>query len=119
MAWNRPDLRERVVWVNEQWRAVLTVAFSKAAAEYGSARGQLPPIVALVMTFNQGLFSERLLGIDTGHDELLALDRGLASDTQGGRHRWWLTPGRRAPPGASGRGDVVHPSNTGGTSARP
>lgn len=71
MAWNRPDLRERVVWVNEQWRAVLTEAFSKAAAEYGLSPRAAPPIVALVMTFNQGLFSERLLGIDTGHNELL------------------------------------------------
>ncbi|HEU0194601.1 MAG TPA: TetR/AcrR family transcriptional regulator [Gaiellales bacterium] len=71
MAWNRPELRDRVVWVNEQWRGVLTEACTKAAAEYGLSPRAVPPIVALLMTFNQGLLSERLLGIDTGHDDLL------------------------------------------------
>ena len=88
MAWNHPELRDRVVWVNEQWRAVLTEAFTTAAAEYGLSPRAVPPIVALVMTFNQGLLSERLLGIETGHDDLLRWIEG-----------WLLTLEEGAPGG--------------------
>jgi len=73
MAWNDPDLRERVVRVDEEWRAVLTEAFTKALADYGVA-DRFPPavLVALVMTFGQGVALERLSGISRGHADLLA-----------------------------------------------
>ena len=74
MAWNKPELRDRLMAVNDEWRAVLRGAFARAREEYGTAV-DLPPLdglVALVMTFAQGAQAERLLGIDDGHAELLA-----------------------------------------------
>jgi AcrR family transcriptional regulator len=73
MAWNRPELRERVARVDAEWRGVLREAFERAAAEYG-LDGEGPPVeamVALVMMFAQGAQLERLSGIDTGHAALL------------------------------------------------
>ena len=73
MAWNKPELRERLLAVNNEWRAVLRGAFAGAREQYGSGV-DLPPLdglVALVMTFGQGAQAERLLGIDDGHAELL------------------------------------------------
>jgi AcrR family transcriptional regulator len=72
MAWNEPRLRDRLVAVNAEWRAVLAEAFESARGELGV---ELPPpdaLVALVMVFAQGAQLERLLGIDQGHAELLA-----------------------------------------------
>jgi AcrR family transcriptional regulator len=81
MAWNDARLRERLVRVNDEWRAVLREAFARALDEYGVA-AELPPLdglVSLVMLFAQGAQTERLLGIDTGHAELLAwIDGWLA-----------------------------------------
>jgi AcrR family transcriptional regulator len=80
MAWNRPGLRERVASVTEAWREVLTEAFSAAMKEYGIDRRRFPveAVVALVITFNEGIMLERLSGISAGHDELLAaIDRWL------------------------------------------
>ena len=82
LAWNRPELRERIAHVNEEWRAVLTDAFTAAIDEYGVDRDEFPvdAVVAMVMTFNQGLLLERLSGIDHGHRELLAwIDGSLES----------------------------------------
>jgi AcrR family transcriptional regulator len=82
LAWNRPALRERLVAVNREWRAVLREAFGRAREEYG-VEATLPPLdglVALVMMFGQGAQAERLLGIDEGHAELLGwIDRSLES----------------------------------------
>jgi AcrR family transcriptional regulator len=81
MAWNRPDLRERVARVNAEWRAVLREAFERAAREY-HLDGQGPPleaVLALAMMIAQGAQIERLSGIDTGHAEMLAwIDEWLA-----------------------------------------
>lgn len=80
MAWNRPELRERIAGVNAEWRSVLTDAFTSAAADYGLDTGRfpVPALVSLVMTFNEGLILERLNGISAGHSELLlAIDRWL------------------------------------------
>lgn len=73
MAWNHPDMRERVAHVNAEWRAVLTEAFTIAAKEYGLDRRRFPvaAMVSLVMTFNEGLMLERVSGITAGHKELL------------------------------------------------
>jgi AcrR family transcriptional regulator len=84
MAWNEPRLRERLVAVNAEWRAVLEDAFEGAGGELGL---ELPPasaLVALVMMFAQGAQLERLLGIDQGHAELLGWIDG-----------WLENPGRK------------------------
>jgi TetR/AcrR family transcriptional regulator len=82
LAWNRPELQDRVARVGEEWRTVLTEAFSAAIEEYGLDRETYPvdAVVTLVMTFNEGMFMERLSGIDRGHRELLEwIDRWLVS----------------------------------------
>jgi AcrR family transcriptional regulator len=71
LAWNRPELRERVDRVNAEWRAVLSEAFEEARREYGIDM-PLDVIVSLLMTFQLGIIVERLAGIETGHRELLA-----------------------------------------------
>jgi TetR/AcrR family transcriptional regulator len=70
LAWNRPDLRERVAQVDAEWRAVLTDAFAGPLEQY---RLPIPleALVSLVATFNEGLILERLSGIEAGHAELL------------------------------------------------
>jgi TetR/AcrR family transcriptional regulator len=70
LAWNRPELRDRVAQVNDEWRGVLTEAFAEPRERY---RIDMPldALVSLVMTFNEGIILERAQGITTGHQELL------------------------------------------------
>lgn len=70
LAWNRPELREPVARVNDEWRAVLKEAL---AGPREQARIEMPldALVSLVITLNEGLIFERLSGIETGHPELL------------------------------------------------
>lgn len=83
LAWNRPHLRQGVAAVNAEWRAVLTEALAGPRAAYGVDL-PLDALVALVMTFNQGLILERLSGIRTGQDELLgAIDAWLVNHAEG------------------------------------
>jgi len=70
LSWNRPDLRERIARVDEQWRAVLTEAFGQARSEH-SIEMPIDALVSLVMTFNIGVMVEELTGIRGGHPELL------------------------------------------------
>jgi AcrR family transcriptional regulator len=70
LAWNRPELRERVAQVNAEWRAVLTEALAEPHERYGVAM-PLDAFVSLVITFNIGIIHERLSGITTGHAELI------------------------------------------------
>jgi AcrR family transcriptional regulator len=78
LAWNRPDLRERVARVCEEWRDVLREAFAAELERLGVDM-PLEAVVALVMTFNEGIMSERLCGVTTGHQELLDwIDRWLS-----------------------------------------
>ena len=70
LAWNRPELRDRLAAVNAEWRAVLTEAFAQPRRELGIEM-PLEALVALVMTFNIGIIVERLGGIETGHEALL------------------------------------------------
>ena len=81
LGWNHPELRERLARIHSQWRDTLTEAFAKALAEYRLDSEQFPlaGIVALVVTFNEGIILERLGGITEGQAELLAMiDRWLA-----------------------------------------
>ena len=70
LAWNRPELREHVARVDDEWRAVLTEAFAEPHERYG-VELPLEALVSLVITFNAGVILERLAGITTGHQELL------------------------------------------------
>lgn len=72
MAWNRPRMRERLQAVNDAWRTVLVEAFDRAREELDLDLPGSEPLVALVMVFAQGAQLERLLGIERGHEELLA-----------------------------------------------
>jgi AcrR family transcriptional regulator len=70
LAWNRPELRERVAHVDAEWRAVLREALAEPRERYGIDM-PLEALVALVITFNEGIIFERLSGIQTGQTELL------------------------------------------------
>ena len=70
LAWNRPELREHVAHVDDEWRAVLKEAFAEPHRRYGLEL-PLDALVSLVITFNAGVILERLAGITTGHQELL------------------------------------------------
>jgi AcrR family transcriptional regulator len=70
LAWNRPELRERVAHVNGEWRAVLREALAEACERYRIPM-PLDALVSLVITFNEGIIFERLSGIETGQADLL------------------------------------------------
>ncbi len=70
LSWNRPELRERVAYVDDEWRAVLTEAFAEPRERYGIEM-PLPALVSLVVTFNKGIILERLSGVETGQQQLL------------------------------------------------
>jgi AcrR family transcriptional regulator len=71
LAWNRPELRERVARVDAEWRAVLREALAEPRERYGIDI-PLEALVTLVVTFNEGMILERLSGIEAGQAELLA-----------------------------------------------
>ena len=80
MAWNHPEMRERVAQVNAEWREVLTETFTRALDDYAldDTRFPVAAMVSLVYTFSQGIMLERLTGVSAGHRELLAvIDREL------------------------------------------
>ncbi|HEY2716191.1 MAG TPA: TetR/AcrR family transcriptional regulator [Solirubrobacterales bacterium] len=82
LALNKPELRERLIAVDDAWRTLLRDALLEAMDEYGLDAGPLSAEAwaALVMQFNKGLLTERLLGFDRGHAELLAtIDSWLSS----------------------------------------
>jgi AcrR family transcriptional regulator len=82
LAWNKPELRERVQGVADSWRTVLRDALAEAIEEYDPEDSPFSAEswAALVAQFNQGLLFERLLGFDRGHSELLAaIDAWLSS----------------------------------------
>ena len=70
LGWNQPELRGRLIHVNDEWRAVLRDAFEQPHRELGIEM-PLDALVSLVMTFNIGVIVERLGGIEAGHQELL------------------------------------------------
>jgi hypothetical protein len=79
LAWNRPELRERVAQVDAEWRGVLAEAFAEPRERYGIPM-PLDALVALVITFNEGMILERLSGIEAGQAELLEwIDDWLAA----------------------------------------
>ncbi len=82
LAWNKPELRERVQGVTDSWRTVLRDAVADAIEEYDleDSPFSAESWAALVAQFNHGLLFERLLGFDRGHAALLtAIDAWLSS----------------------------------------
>lgn len=82
LAWNRPELRDRIGRVNAEWRSVLADAFEGVVSDYEIDTSAFPvsAIVSLVMTFNEGMILERLSGITEGQQDLLnVIDRWLGS----------------------------------------
>ena len=75
MAWNRPEFRERLIGVHDEWHALLSDAISRAVDEYGLDRDTFPlqGMTALVKTFNLGMLLERLIGDREHHGALLAM----------------------------------------------
>jgi AcrR family transcriptional regulator len=79
LAWNRPELQERIARVHEDWREVLTEAFAPVRDDLG-LEIPLEALVSLVYTFNEGMMLDRLSGIETGHRELLDWIDGLLEE---------------------------------------
>jgi AcrR family transcriptional regulator len=96
MAWNSPELKERLAAVHGQWRQVLREAIGGAIESYGLDPDRFPleAMTALVITFNEGIILERLGGITEGQTELLAmidrwlvtLDQRVAAEKGQGHH---------------------------------
>jgi AcrR family transcriptional regulator len=86
LAWNRPDLRERIVAVEAEWRGVLREAFARAIREYGM-EDELPveAVTAMTVTFALGYMLERLSGIREGHEPLLAWIDGWLESLERGK----------------------------------
>ena len=83
LAWSRPELRGRVAQVDDAWRTVLREALGEPLERY-ELPIPLDALVALVVTFNEGIILERLSGIDTGHAELLEwIDAWLIEKEEG------------------------------------
>ena len=79
-ALNSPSLAPRVAAAYEAWRQVLRDGFRQPYDDLGMAELglSLESVVTLVITFNAGLGMEQLVGVRTGHAELLAdLDRWM------------------------------------------
>ena len=86
LAWNRPDLRQRIVAVESEWRQVLREAFTRAVREYGM-ESELPveAVTAMTVTFALGYMLERLSGIREGHEPLLAWIDGWIESLERGK----------------------------------
>lgn len=83
LAWNRPELRERVARVHDEWRGVLVEAFEQARVEH-SVDIPVGVLVTLVTTFNEGVILDRASGITEGHAELLEwIERWLGDGDRG------------------------------------
>ena len=75
VGWNNAKVRTRVAAVFAEWLSILTPAFDAGLDELGIDKARWPTeaVVALVMTFNEGIMVETLSGFDSGHASLLML----------------------------------------------
>jgi AcrR family transcriptional regulator len=81
MAWNRPEMRERIRSVFQRWDAVLTDAMAAGMRELDIDTQRFPveAVTCLVAAFNKGIMLDALIGHDYGHRELLdMIDRLLS-----------------------------------------
>jgi hypothetical protein len=82
MAWNRPELRERIAPVLGQWKSAMRDAVREAVRDYrlDTDRLDAEEWISLIVAFNEGIILERLSGITEGHADLLeAIDRWLVA----------------------------------------
>lgn len=94
MAWNRPEMRERIRGVFQRWDAVLTDAMAAGMRELDIDTQRFPveAVTCLVAAFNKGIMLDALIGHDYGHRELLdmidrlhsQLDRQRRKEAGGG-----------------------------------
>jgi AcrR family transcriptional regulator len=94
LSWNNAILRERLLRVHREWIDTLTPAFERGMRELGleSPEFSVEAIVALVVTFNEGIELERESDMDSGHRTLLdaidawltRLDRATRTQRRGG-----------------------------------
>lgn len=84
LGWNDRVLAAAIADMDAQWRCVLTTAVTAALEEYQLDAREFPveAMVTLIATFNLGIEAERLIGVDTGHDALLAWIDGWLSGLQ-------------------------------------
>jgi len=75
MGWNDVVVRGRLQGVQQRWIDVVRAAFESGLAELGVDPALYPTdaVVALVITFNNGIIVERLSGVDSGHRQLLRM----------------------------------------------
>lgn len=90
MAWNNPEFSSRLAGVHAAWCEAMREAVREALSRYRLDESELSldDWITLIVTMNEGIILERLVGIDRGHQQLLgAIDR-------------WLTglEGKRRPP---------------------
>lgn len=82
MAWNRPELQERITRVHDAWCDAMRGAVTDALQRYRLDHAGLSADawVTLIVALNEGIILERLAGINRGHDALLAqIDQWLAT----------------------------------------
>ena len=81
MAWNRPEMRERIRGVFQRWDAVLTDAMAAGMRELDIDPQRFPveAVTCLVAAFNKGIMLDALIGHDYGHRELLDMVDRLLS----------------------------------------
>lgn len=74
LGWNDRVLAAAIADMDAQWRHVLAAAVTAALEEYHLDPQEFPveALVTLIATFNLGIEAERLIGVDSGHDALLA-----------------------------------------------
>jgi AcrR family transcriptional regulator len=86
MAWNRPEMRARLMPVLAEWKSAMRDAVRQAAVQYGLDGDPFTAEqwVTLIVTFNEGIILERLTGITEGHREILdAIDAWMAARARG------------------------------------
>jgi AcrR family transcriptional regulator len=73
MAWNMPQLRQRISDVYARFRTIFERHFAEAMRDYGLDESQFPlkVVAAAVGTFQLGIIVEGLSGFHDGHQELL------------------------------------------------
>ena len=81
MAWNRPEMRERILAVFQRWDAIVTDAMAAGMRELGIDPRQYPveAVACLVIAFNKAIMLDSLMGHDFGHRELLDMVDRLLS----------------------------------------
>ena len=82
MSWNDPGIRRRLSVVHQRWVDVVSEAFEVGMDGLGVDREGYPlaAVVALVVTFNEGIMLEGLGGVDSGQRSLLhTVDKWIES----------------------------------------